>query len=159
MKKNTRLVAVAALLVAGAGLGGIVLLSGQIGENLVYYWSPSEVMSNGEKAYGPTIRLGGVVRPGSINWDPAKPRLAFDVADSHKPDAKYLPVVSADIPPQMFRDGIGVIVEGTYDRSGTFSSTRVMVNHSNEYRAPHPVDQPPGAPAPPAGTTARMREP
>jgi cytochrome c-type biogenesis protein CcmE len=159
MKKNTRLVAVAALLVAGAGLGGIVLLSGQIGENLVYYWSPSEVMSNGQKAYGPTIRLGGVVRPGSINWDPAKPRLAFDVADSHKPDAKYLPVVSADIPPQMFRDGIGVIVEGTYDRNGTFTSTRVMVNHSNEYRAPHPVEQPPGAPAPPVGTTARMREP
>ncbi|HYX90069.1 MAG TPA: cytochrome c maturation protein CcmE, partial [Myxococcaceae bacterium] len=71
MKKNTRLVAMAALLVAGTALGGIVLLSGQIGQNLVYYWSPSEVMSNGEKAYGPTIRLGGVVRPGSIQWDPA----------------------------------------------------------------------------------------
>ena len=159
MKKNTRLVAIAALLVAGAGLGGIVLLSGQIGENLVYYWSPSEVMFNGDKAYGPTIRLGGVVRPGSIHWEPAQTRLAFEVADTHKPDAKFVPVVSNDIPPQMFRDGIGVIVEGTYDRSGNFTSTRVMVNHSNEYRAPHPVDRPPGAPAPPAGTTARMREP
>jgi cytochrome c-type biogenesis protein CcmE len=159
MKKNTRLVAMAALLVAGTALGGIVLLSGQIGQNLVYYWSPSEVMSNGEKAYGPTIRLGGVVRPGSIQWDPAKPSLTFEVADSHKPDAKFVPVVSGDIPPQMFREGIGVIVEGTYDRSGTFTSTRVMVNHSNEYRAPHPVDQPPGAPAPPMGTTARTREP
>jgi cytochrome c-type biogenesis protein CcmE len=159
MKKNTRLVGIAALLVAGAGLGGIVLLSEQIGENLVYYWSPSEVMANGEKAYGPTIRLGGVVRPGSINWDPVNTRLSFDVADSHKPDAKFLPVASSDIPPQMFRDGIGVIVEGTYDRSGTFASTRVMVNHSNEYRAPHPVDQPPGAPAPPVGTAARAREP
>src|SRR5919197_2539715 len=159
MKKKTSIVAVGALLVAGAALGGIVLLSDQIGENLVYYWSPSEVLSHGEKAYGPTIRLGGVVRPGSIQWDPSAPRLAFDVADNHKPDAPFVPVVSADIPPQMFRHGIGVIVEGTYDRSGTFAATRVMVNHSNEYRAPHPVDQPPGAPAPPMGTTASTREP
>src|SRR5918996_1336186 len=128
MKKNSPMVAIGALVVAGATLGGIVLLSDQIGENLVYYWSPSEVISNGQKAYGPTIRLGGVVRPGSIQWDPSKPRLAFDVADTHKPEARFLPVVSADIPPQMFREGIGVIVEGTYDRSGTFSSTRVMVN-------------------------------
>src|SRR5215211_4663801 len=103
MKKNTRLVAITALLVAGAGLGGIVLLSDQIGENLVYYWSPSEVMSHGDKAYGSTIRLGGVVRPGSIHWEPAQTRLAFEVADTHKPDAKFVPVVSNDIPPQMFR--------------------------------------------------------
>jgi cytochrome c-type biogenesis protein CcmE len=159
MKKKTPIVAIGALAIAGSALGGIVLLSDEIGENLVYYWSPSEVRSNGEKAYGPTIRLGGVVRPGSIQWDPSKPRLAFDVADDHKPDARFLPVVSEDIPPQMFRDGIGVIVEGTYDRNGTFTSTRVMVNHSNEYRAPHPVDQPPGAPAPPMGTTASTRGP
>jgi cytochrome c-type biogenesis protein CcmE len=151
MKKKTPIVAVGALLVAGAALGGIVLLSDQIGENLVYYWSPSEVMSNGEKAYGPTIRLGGIVRPGSIQWDPSKPSLAFDVADDHKPEARFVPVVSGDIPPQMFRDGIGVIVEGTYARSGTFTSTRVLVNHSNEYRAPHPVDQEP--------TTASTRGP
>jgi cytochrome c-type biogenesis protein CcmE len=59
----------------------------------------------------------------------------------------------------MFRDGIGVVVEGTYDRSSTFTATRVMVNHSNEYRAPHPVDQPPGAPGTPAGTTASTRDP
>ena len=159
MKKKTPIVAAGALLVAGAALGGIVLLSDQIGENLVYYWSPSEVRSHGEKAYGPTIRLGGVVRPGSIQWDPAAPRLAFDVADNHKPDAAFVPVVSADIPPQMFRHGIGVIVEGTYARSGTFTATRVMVNHSNEYRAPHSVDEPPPDFSAPTGTTASTRSP
>ena len=159
MKKKTPIVAVSALLVAGAALGGIVLLSDQIGENLVYYWNPSEVIAHGKKAYGPTIRLGGVVRPSSIQWDPSATRLAFDVADNHKADARFLPVVSSDVPPQMFRDGIGVVVEGTYDRSGTFTATRVMVNHSNEYCAPHPVDQPPGVPGTPAGTTASTRDP
>ena len=149
MKKKTPLIALGALAVAGSALGGIVVLSDQIGQNLVYYWSPSEVVANGEKAYGPTIRLGGIVRPGSIQWEAEKTHLAFEVADTHKPDATFVRVVSNDIPPQMFRDGIGVVVEGTWERTGKFNSTRVMVNHSNEYRAPHPVDQPPGAPMPP----------
>ena len=38
----------------------------------------------------------------------------------------------------MFRESIGVVVEGTYDQSQVFSSNRLMVNHSNEYRAPKP---------------------
>ena len=36
----------------------------------------------------------------------------------------------------MFREGIGVVVEGTFDKSQVFSSNRLMVNHSNEYRPP-----------------------
>jgi cytochrome c-type biogenesis protein CcmE len=39
-------------------------------------------------------------------------------------------------PPQMFREGIGVVVEGTYSASAVFTTNRLMVNHSNEYRAP-----------------------
>jgi cytochrome c-type biogenesis protein CcmE len=42
----------------------------------------------------------------------------------------------------MFRDKIGVVVEGTYDKSGVFSSNRLMVNHSNEYRAPKEGEDP-----------------
>jgi cytochrome c-type biogenesis protein CcmE len=42
----------------------------------------------------------------------------------------------------MFRDGIGVVVEGRYHRPGVFESTSVMVKHSNEYRAPKPGEKP-----------------
>ena len=133
---RNRLIAVVALLVAGAALAFIAL--GNIGENLVYYWSPSEVLANGERAYGPTIRMGGVVKKGSIEWDKDRTHLTFAVADGMEEGAKFVKVVSTEIPPQMFREGIGVVVEGTYDRSGTFTSTRLMVNHSNEYRAPKP---------------------
>jgi cytochrome c-type biogenesis protein CcmE len=45
-------------------------------------------------------------------------------------------------PPQMFRDGIGVVVEGRYGRDGIFQATNLMVKHSNEYRAPKPGQQP-----------------
>jgi len=36
----------------------------------------------------------------------------------------------------MFREGIGVVVEGTMTQGGVFKSSRLMVKHSNEYKAP-----------------------
>jgi cytochrome c-type biogenesis protein CcmE len=131
---RNRLLALGALLLAAGGLAFISM--GNLGENLVYYWSPKEVLANGEKAYGPTIRLGGVVKAGSISWDSDKTHLTFEVADSLEPTAKSVRVVASELPPQMFREGIGVVVEGTYAASHVFTSNRLMVNHSNEYRAP-----------------------
>jgi len=131
---RNRLIALGALVVAGAGLAFIAL--GNMGENLVYYWTPSEMVSQGEKAYSATIRLGGLVKKGSIQWNPEHTQLSFRVADNKDDAAQSVLVKTSEIPPQMFREGIGVVVEGTYDRSGVFSSSRLMVNHSNEYRPP-----------------------
>lgn len=137
---RNRLFAVAALLAAAAGLAFIAF--GNIGENLVYYWSPAELLSQREKAYGPTIRLGGVVKPGSIAWNAAHTELAFEVADGVAPTATSVRVVSTEVPPQMFREKIGVVVEGTYSREGIFRSNRLMVSHSNEYLAPKDGEKP-----------------
>lgn len=133
---RNRLIAVVALLVAGAGLAYVSF--GNIGKNLVYYWSPSEMLAQGDKAYGPTVRLGGFVQPGSLKWDPAHTRLTFRVADTHDPKSPAVAVEASETPPQMFREGIGVVVEGTFDKSQTFTSSRLMVNHSNVYRPPLP---------------------
>jgi cytochrome c-type biogenesis protein CcmE len=129
------LLALVSLAVAGGALTFIAL--GNLGDNLVYYWSPSETLAQGDKAYGPTIRLGGVVVPGSLEWNPAHTALKFQVADSDKPDAAKLDVACDQVPPQMFREKIGVVVEGTYDASKVFKTSRLMVNHSNEYKPPH----------------------
>jgi cytochrome c-type biogenesis protein CcmE len=137
---RNRLILVGALLVAGSGFA--VLSFGKMGENLVYYWSPAEMISQGEKAFGPTIRLGGVVKPGSIQWNAEHTNLNFQIATDHKPEAVAVTVHSTEVPPAMFREGIGVVVEGTFDKSQVFSSNRLMVNHSNEYRAPKPGEEP-----------------
>ncbi|WP_338865848.1 cytochrome c maturation protein CcmE [Myxococcus stipitatus] len=137
---RNRLFALGALLVAGAGLGFVAF--GNIGENLVYYWSPSEMLAQGDKAYTATIRLGGVVQPGSIQWNAEHTTLHFRVANDVTDGAASVLVRSTETPPQMFRDKIGVVVEGTYDASGVFSSNRLMVNHSNEYRAPKEGEDP-----------------
>ncbi|AKQ66785.1 Cytochrome c-type biogenesis protein CcmE, heme chaperone [Myxococcus hansupus] len=137
---RNRLIALGALLVAGTGLGFVAF--GNIGENLVYYWSPSEMLGQGSKAYSATIRLGGVVEAGSIQWNAEHTTLQFRVADDVKEGSPSVLVRATETPPQMFRDKIGVVVEGTYDKSGVFSSNRLMVNHSNEYRAPKEGEDP-----------------
>jgi cytochrome c-type biogenesis protein CcmE len=128
------LMALGALAVAGIALAVIAL--GNLGQNLVYYWSPRDMVAQGEKAFGPTIRLGGLVVPGSIQWNPAHTGLNFKVADSEKPDAITVDVLCDQVPPQMFREKVGVVVEGTYDASKVFKTSRLMVNHSNEYKPP-----------------------
>ncbi|MFZ5482179.1 MAG: cytochrome c maturation protein CcmE [Myxococcota bacterium] len=128
MNRN-KLGAVVALLVAGGGLA--FLAFGDLGENLVYYWSPTEMVAQKEKAVGATIRLGGMVEPGSMKG-PEGGVLRFKVTDG----GATVAVESTGVPPQMFREGIGVVVEGTLAEDGTFRCTRMMVKHDNEYRAP-----------------------
>lgn len=136
-RRRNRLFLIGAIAVAAAAFG-IIAASG-ISENLVYYWTPDDLRANGEKAYGATIRLGGMVKAGSIRKTGGS-GVEFDVHDGKS----IVHVRSQGAPPQMFRENIGVVVEGTMVRGGYFESNRLMVSHSNEYKAPekgHPVDR------------------
>src|SRR6266481_5277124 len=78
------------------------------------------------------IRLGGQVAPGSVKLGDGVSNLEFDVTDG----TALVHVVSRGVPPQLFRDRIGVVVEGTMAKDGTFEGQRLMVSHDNKYRAP-----------------------
>jgi cytochrome c-type biogenesis protein CcmE len=108
------------------------LAFGGIGENLVYYWSPSELEAVGDKAIGASIRLGGLVAPGSVVRDEDGLTLRFDVTDGKG----TVPVYANSVPPAMFREGIGVVVEGTMLSSGRFETHRLLVKHDNQYQPP-----------------------
>ena len=129
--KRSRLFLLLSLAVAAIAFG--VIATTGISKNLVYYWSPTDITHAGDKAYGATIRLGGQVAPGSIRMGNGS-LLDFDVTDHQH----TIHVRSNGVPPQMFREGIGVVVEGTMVRGGYFQSDRLMVSHNNEYRAPKP---------------------
>lgn len=138
MKRSSRLFMLGAFLVAGAAF--VVIAASSMNRNLVYYWTPTDLVANGDKAYGATIRLGGMVTPGSIKKPTGVSGVEFDVHDG----TKNVHVKSSGVPPQMFRENIGVVVEGTMVKGGYFQCNRLMVSHSNEYRAPksgHPVDK------------------
>ena len=130
LRRRSRMFMLGAFLVAVIAF--VVVAASGINENLVYYWTPSELHASGDKAYGATIRLGGMVRAGSIRNHGGASGVEFDVFDA----TSKVHVKSAGVPPQMFRENIGVVVEGTMVPGGYFKSSRLMVSHSNEYRAP-----------------------
>ena len=125
--------------------GALVILAvfgyfafGGLGGNLVYFLTPSELLAEGAGAYGASVRLGGMVEPGSVRWDPEVRELRFRLFD----DAGTIEVESVGVPPQMFLEAadrqapIGAIVEGTLTRQGVFEAANLMIKHSEEYRAP-----------------------
>lgn len=131
---STKWFAIGALAAAAAAF--LFIAVGGIGENLVYYWGPKELRAAGNKAVGATIRLGGQVAVGSVKLGDGVSNLQFDVTDG----TATVHVVSRGVPPQLFRDRIGVVVEGTLTDAGVFESQRLMVSHDNKYRAPADKD-------------------
>ncbi len=124
-----RLFAIGAVTVA---LGSLTFISMyDLGDNLVYYWSPTELLE-APNAQDATVRLGGMVVPGSVDWDKAGGKASFRVTDGKKEVAVHCD----GNPPQMFKDGIGVVVEGQLHADGVFHTNKVMVKHSNDYEAP-----------------------
>lgn len=123
----------------GLGLGLVAvlgafgyLIAGGIGDNLVYFVTPGELLAKGPDAYDRPIRLGGQVMAGTVRWNADDLDLRFTLQDVDG----IIEVQSKKAPPAMFREGQGVIVEGRLNRSGVFESNNVMVKHSNEYRPP-----------------------
>ncbi len=104
MKRNKKVWgAVGVVAVVGAVA---MLLAGGLKDGVVYFLTPGEVVAQGTDAVDRPLRLGGQVKPGSVEWDAEALDLRFVVQDS----VGEVPVASTGAPPAMFRDGIGVVV-------------------------------------------------
>lgn len=134
--KKTKWGALAAVGVLVIAFGWLIY--GGLDSNVVYFLTPKELLAKGAQGYDKPMRLGGQVKPGSVVWDEQKLDLRFAVTDG----TGEIKVQSKGAPPQMFKDGQGVVVEGRYGHDGVFKSTSVMVKHSNEYKAPAKGERP-----------------
>ncbi len=112
------------------------VLWGGLEQNLVYFVTPTELLAKGKPAVGNPVRLGGVVVPGTIQYQDNI--LTFQIKD----ETHIVPVVTTNTPPQMFHDDIGVVVEGSLQADGRFNAERLMVKHGNEYRPPQEGEMP-----------------
>ncbi len=101
-----------------------------VGNALVYYLTPTELLERGDSAVGETIRLGGLVAVGSISG-PATD-LTFVVTDGDT----AMKVHSTVAPTRSFREGSGAVVEGALGTDGVFEATQVIVKHDENYEAP-----------------------
>jgi cytochrome c-type biogenesis protein CcmE len=96
-------------------------------DSIVFFSTPAAVAEKHISA-GKRFRLGGLVQPGSlVRGDDLAVR--FLVAD----DSASLPVSYKGILPDLFREGQGVIAEGTLDSSGVFRADTVLAKHDETY--------------------------
>jgi cytochrome c-type biogenesis protein CcmE len=114
------------VLPAGALIAVLVVLMANLSSSLVYYNTPVEVKAR--DADDSRLRLAGRVTPGSVVEQEAT--VAFVVEDC---DTSVV-VIHTGAPPQLFAEGIGVVVEGTWDGE-TFESDTMLVKHDEQYRA------------------------
>ncbi len=130
MKKKTKLLFGGIIVVAALGY----LIYGGIREAAVYYITPSELKAKGASATDRSFRLGGMVVPGSLRWEPQTLRLDFLLSDGKEQVA----VEHTGSPPDLFKEGAGAIVEGKFINGHLFKASTILAKHSEEYRPPQP---------------------
>ena len=128
MTKRTKLLLGAIVMVAALGY----LIYGGIREAAVYYITPTELKEKGASAADRSFRLGGVVVPGSLKWEPQTIQLTFRLSDGKQEVA----VQHTGSPPDLFKEGAGAIVEGRYANGNLFVANTILAKHSEEYRPP-----------------------
>ena len=121
----------------GVLLGVVVVLGvigylafSSVGNALVYYVTPTELLARGQAAVGETVRLGGLVEVGSIAGE--APNLRFVLTDG----TTEIIVHARSAPTRSFREGIGAVVEGQLGADHVFEASQVIVKHDENYVAP-----------------------
>lgn len=116
-------------IVAAGGLLAVLIgfLVFNLRDNLVYYRVPSEIVDDASAIEAGRFRLGGQVVPGSVTESGDEVR--FAITDG----IATVDVEHHGAPQQLFREGIGVVVEGTWDGS-TFTSDSMIIKHDEQYR-------------------------
>jgi cytochrome c-type biogenesis protein CcmE len=114
----------AALCVFGVAVG-LVLFA--LRDNIVFFYSPAEIEAR-HIAPGTRLRIGGLVEQGSFKRDQGR-AVSFVVTDGKG----SLPVTFSGLLPDLFREGQGVVAEGSLDQSGTFRADNVLAKHDERY--------------------------
>jgi cytochrome c-type biogenesis protein CcmE len=131
--KKKRRLAFAAALVAAGGIGAWAL-TWALGENTMYFKSPTEVAANAVQP-GIPFRIGGLVADKSVRQGRGA-EVHFTVTDGKG----AVPVEFHGVLPALFREGQGVVAVGALNGSGTFVATEVLAKHDEKYMPPEVVD-------------------
>ena len=107
-------------------LGVLVVLLATLSSNLVYFRTPTELLTEVD-ASPDRLRLGGQVVSGTVVEQGET--LLLSVTDGRESTT----VVHAGVIPQLFKEGQGVIVEGTWD-GAKFHSDTMLIRHDEQYR-------------------------
>lgn len=104
-------------------------------QSAVYFVTPSELQA--APVAGKAYRLGGLVAPGSLRWEPGTLDLSFTLTDGKA----TVPVRHKGTAPDLFAEGRGAVVEGQWTLDGHFQASLILAKHSEEYKAPHDTNE------------------
>jgi cytochrome c-type biogenesis protein CcmE len=132
-RKQTRL----SLILAGLALLGLAvgLVLFALRDSIVFFYTPSEMVEK-QIAPGTRVRLGGLVEKGSLVKG-ADGQVTFKVTDM----TKTMDVSFKGLLPDLFREGQGVVAEGTANPDGTFRADSVLAKHDEKYMPKEIVDK------------------
>ncbi len=125
------------------------LMATSIKETGVYYLTPTELATRIERDpsfYETGVKVGARVVPGTIEREAGGRAMRFTVTDG----AKSFPVTYRGLPPDTFTDGVDVVLEGRYQRDGTFRATTVLAKCASRYENAPDSGAPYARPAAPA---------
>jgi cytochrome c-type biogenesis protein CcmE len=128
-KRRQRLIFVGILLVGVTAAATLAFLA--IGENMLYFFSPTQVLA-GETPAGRKIRVGGLVVDGSVSRATGDLTVNFDLTDT----AKSITVSYTGILPDLFREGQGIVAMGALTSEGLFVADEVLAKHDENYMPP-----------------------
>ena len=117
------------LIVAGvAAATGLVIAA--MGENMLYFYSPSQIRA-GEAPSGPSIRVGGLVVDGSVQRGEG-----LDISFTLTDGAATVDVSYAGILPDLFREGQGIVASGVLESGVRLRAGEVLAKHDENYMPP-----------------------
>jgi cytochrome c-type biogenesis protein CcmE len=130
MKPRHKRIAAIAIGVVALGVATALVL-GAFRENLVFFFTPSQIVAH-EAPQGRTFRIGGMVEKGSVRRQADGVTVQFIVTDT----AKSIPVTYKGSLPDLFREGKGVVAQGQLGADGVFRANEVLAKHDENYMPP-----------------------
>jgi cytochrome c-type biogenesis protein CcmE len=128
--KNQRLVLLALAIVAV--LGAVLLAMSAMRDQAAFFYAPGDVVAKG-LPLDRAVRVGGMVKQGSIRRHPDGVTIDFTVGDE---TMATIPVRFTGITPDLFRENSGVIAEGRFQPDGTFVASEILAKHDENYMPP-----------------------
>jgi cytochrome c-type biogenesis protein CcmE len=124
-RRKRRLVLIASALAAISLALGLVLLA--LRDNIVFFYGPSELAQKAPHE-GQRLRIGGLVKQGSLKHE-GESTVRFAVTDTKQ----EVEVTYTGLLPDLFREGQGVVAEGTLRGDKIFLADSILAKHDERY--------------------------
>lgn len=127
--RRQRLLLLISLVIGLVCVSGLVLYA--LRQNISLFYTPTQI-SKGEAPKNHTIRLGGMVKQGSVKRKPGSLEVQFTLTDF----SNEVEVFYEGILPDLFREGQGIVTTGSVDNNGRFQANNVLAKHDENYMPP-----------------------